>query len=277
MKKIFGSLVAVLFCLVMVVPVAADDASSNAYQGTDYKVGSYYSADSPWFTMGNANSKVFAPKGNDYAETNVAGAWSSQKIKSNAFAFGPCGDREIAEVYGNAYQHSGAYVNLGNNTWAKGDQISGAGYYGLTKRSHFAGAKGNAETTGGTLVGAIVLDSSNSQTAMSGAVTGSKGKAHVNGYIRDTYTQGEGFVANATFAQKGNGAAWTYGDASYSYETNGYNHICGAGLATTGGISTVTTRPNGSIKASSRSGSFSSTGSGAYTEGRTHISSFDID
>lgn len=276
MKKLFTSLIAVLFCLVMVAPVMANGASSDAYQGTNYEVGSYYSADSPYFTMGHANSKVFAPEGNDYAGTNVAYGWSSQKVRSNASAFGPCGDNETAETHGYVEQYSGAYVDLGNSTWAEGGQVSGAGYYAFDEGQHHAHVHGMAKTTGGTLVGAVVFDNPNSQTAMSGAVTGSMGNAHVGCQDRETYTMGMGEVAHSTFAQKDNGMAWTYGDASYNYETNGYNHAHGAGFAATGGISNVTVRPNGSITARSMSGSFSSTGSGAYTEGGTHISSFDM-
>lgn len=230
-----------------------------AGSGTSFNAGSNYDANSPYFSIGNATAKVFKPVTGSFVTPTVSGAFSSQTVKSDAWALGPCGRPERAEAYGDAYQWSEADVNPTQGTWATGGQGSGAGYSAVDYGNGFAAARGTASTIGGTLVGATRSDIGLSSTSMAGAITGSAGSAYANCNNYDTYTFGAGSVAHGTYVNKGVGQAWTNGTASYAYETNGDHFSSGSGFAATGGISNVTYTRTG-IMATAKSISYSTSG-----------------
>jgi hypothetical protein len=274
MKKLFAILCAVMLIGAFTASSAMADPYADAGSSTAYEVGSDYKVTGLCVGTGEANSKVFAPKTGDFsfANSNVgaAGAYSAQKVKSDAWGAG-FGIVETS-AHGQAIQGSGAVVDLDNGNWAYGEQMSGASYDASSKGCLFDLSKGNASTIGGTLVGAANFNAGNTTVGMSGAVVGSAGKAHAGCHEYDTDAWGNGSVEQASYASRGDGQAWTHGTASYNYHNDGYHNASGAGMAATAGKSTVTTRPNGVIKAHSVSGSFSSTGGPVTTEGGTYIS-----
>jgi len=276
MKKFFSvlSILALVFTSSLVF---ADGYGGYADSGTDYEVGSNYDANGRWFSGGTAKSKVYAPETGSFAGNNMAGAFSSQRVKSNAEAFGcwPRKPYQRAEAYGTASQWSEAGVNTAPGTWAAGGQSSAAGYHAEDHGYFHASARGNAETTGGTLVGAVRFDTPRSSTAIAGGVVGSIGSSYAGCNDYNTWTTGMGSVSHSTYANKSGGEAWTGGTASYSYETNGYHRASGGGLAATAGYSNVTHHRNGNITARAASASFSTGGGSTNTSGGTYINSFN--
>jgi len=276
-RKLFAILFAVALIFgftgmsMAVGPYADAGSSAGGIAGSDYDVSGC------WFGFGKAKAKVYAPKTGDFSfagpNFGAAGAYSSQKVKSSAKGFG-LGIVET-DAYGTALQGSGAIVDLGNGNWAAGNQSSGASYDAWSKGFIYDKSMGNAFTIGGTLVGAANFDIGNTTVGMSGAVTGSMGNAYAGCHSYDTDAWGSGSVIHNSYANRGSGTAWTYGTASYNYNNDGYHNASGAGFAATGGISTVTTYPNGSITAHAMSSSMSSTGGPINTGGGVYINTIN--
>ena len=267
-----------LACLLIASPVMANGSGNWVGQGTNHVAGGYYNANGTWISTGGVVAKVKAPIGGSYLGTNVAGAFSGQKVNSKACAAGfwPTKPYQSATAYGQASQWSQAGVNLGNGNWANGGQSSWAGYSASSKGYLRASAKGNANTIGGTLAGAYSHNTANSSLGMAGAVTGSCGSAYAKGNNgRYTYTGGFGGVNHGSYASNHGAYAGTGGSASYSYNTNGGRCSSGYGFAGTYGVSQVTYNPNtGALTATARSTSFSSGGGNTNANGGVHITSF---
>lgn len=277
-KKLFVSLFAVALIFGFSgVSMADGGPYADAGSSTGAVVGSSYEFNGWGAGIGGANAKVFAPKTGDFSFANsnfgAAGAYSAQKVKSDAWGAG-LGVVET-EAYGTALQGSGAVVDLGNGNWAVGSQSSGASYDAWSKGFIYDRSKGNASTIGGTLVGAANFDIGNTTVGMSGAAVGSMGNAYAGCHRYDTDVWGSGSVEHNSLAVRGPGAAWTHGNAAYEYNNDGRHRAAGAGFAATGGVSTVTTRPNGAITAHAMSGSISSSGP-VSTSGGTYINTLSM-
>jgi hypothetical protein len=272
MKKFF-SLIAVVVSIFM-ISGSALAVGAYANSGTDYTVGSNYSANGWFYSNGEANAKAYRPVEGSFVTRNVAGAFSLQKVESNAWARRGLYGNAYTNAYGESFQYSEAYVNPNPGTFAGGGQSSVAGYYAEDHDGWFnpyANTEGNATTMGGTLVGATRFDTNNSSVSMAGALTGSLGHSYAGCNEYDTWTAGEGYVEHGTYANKHGAEAWTGGNASYGYETNGYHHSMGAGLAGTVGMSNVEYTRHG-VTAKARSMSFSTNGN-TSVNGGTHITS----
>jgi len=278
MKKFKVLLPAFMLAFVLIVtPAMANGGSSWANQGTDYEVGGSYDANGKWISGGKVTATAFAPVGGKYEGSNVAGAYSGQKVESKAYATGfwPTKPYQSANVHGTAYQWSSTGVDLGNGNWAVGSQESWSGYNASDNGYFSAHAAGSAETYGGTLAGAYRHDTANSSIGMAGAVTGSFGfsNAYCNNY--DTWTGGRGKVGHGSYASNHGAQARTGGSASYGYNTNGGHHAAGYGFAGTFGVSKVTHNPGGATTATARSFSFSSSGGRTNSNGGVYMSSFN--
>jgi hypothetical protein len=275
MKKLFTSLfvVALLFGFTgmsMAGPSSYANSDAAGAASAEYTIGGW------GIGIGGANANIYAPQtGNfDFATPNfgAAGAYSGQSVDSDAWGIG-LGKVNTA-AYGEVQQVSNAGVNLDNGNWASGSQMSGANYTAESQRLGLDVSLGNANTIGGTLVGAASFDIGNTTVGMSGAAVGSMGNAYAGCSYYDTNVYGEGFVAQGSYAVRGSNQAWTYGTASYSYNDDGSHNASGSGYAATGGISTVTTSPNGAVSAHALSASVSSTGGPIMTSGGVSISTF---
>jgi len=248
-------------------------ADSDAWQEAEGFAGSSYFADSPDVASGWANAQVKNPVGFDYSMRNIAGAFSSQKASSEAFASGKRGEKEEVTINADVYQNSGAYVDHGN-TWAYGQEQSGAGYDVTMTHPNQAGLEGKAYTEGGTFTSAIEISFRGTDTAISFAEVNSKGCASIDKMV-DPYAWGEGEVGQATWVENDGGFAGTTGTASYSYDVEGRKDVQGSGMAITTGTSSVSITRYG-VEANAASMSFSSTGSGATTSGGLQISNRNI-
>jgi len=273
MKKFTMFLSAIMLaCLLIAGPAMAGYADFGSVPGQSI-AGAKYDANSWFISTGSAWGKIYSPTGNSFVGSNLAGAYSSQKVKSCAAAFGliPKRPYQTAEVWGQATQWSIAGIDLGNGNWANGGQTSWSGYYAKDTGYFLAKASGDAETIGGTLAGAYKYDDANKSVGMAGAVTGSYGYANANCDIKNTYTGGFGVVNHASYASNHGAQAWTGGSANYNYQTAGQGYASGCGYAGTFGISKVNFNPNtGHLTATAKSISFSSGGS-TNANGGVHI------
>jgi len=269
MKRIFAVL-AILSLVFLAGPAMADSADS--YAGAAGVAGSTYDANGYLFSGGEANANVARPVKVNFDTRNVAGAFSSQSVDSDATAYGLSFRPQSVTAYGEAQQWTGASVNPAYGTWAVGSQSSGAKYNAKDSGLFCAYVEGDATTTGGTLVGAARFDTSRSSTAVAGAVTGSSGNAYAGCDSYDTDVWGSGSVEHSTYANKGAGEAWTGGSASYSYYDDGRHFASGSGMAGTFGMSNVTRGCNG-VTATAVSTSFSTNGP-TNANGGTHIDTF---
>jgi len=272
MKKFF-----VLFAVLSLVFAGTAIAGPGHWASTDAGgvAGGTYDANGYFLSGGKINAKVNKPVEMSFSTNNVAGALSGQKVTADGFAGSLCPRRpyQSVEVYGEAGQASAAFVNPNPGTWAYGSQTSGASFNATDHGFFTARAEGKACTVGGTLVGAARFDTRRSSTSVAGAVTGSMGSAYAGCDSFDTDVWGSGYVEHGTYANKGAGEAWTYGDAAYSYNNDGRHHASGGGLAATVGYSNVRYTRCG-VTAAAKSLSFSTFGP-TNASGGVHINTFD--
>lgn len=269
MKK-FG----ISFIIMLVFMFISSLAFAGNY-GTVYDVGANYKAAGNNLAIGDAHAKVFAPKGNtgDFGGNNYAVdyAWSGQKVKSSAWGLSNGKVKTVA--FGMAGQYSDAAVDLGNGNWAVGGEFTSADYFVVGKGYCYNASRGKAQVIGGTVAGAASFERGNTTIGMAGAATGGYGTAKacsrraIVGPRTHVYATGE--VYHASYAERGNGQAWTYGSAMYTSNTYGGHKVSGYGFAATGGISTVKTKPNGAIIAKAASLSISGASGKARTKAVT--------
>lgn len=276
-KKLFAVLFAVglLFAIsgtsMATSPFADAGSSTGAVVGSDYTFSGWGS------DIGGANANAYAPNTGDFSfagpNFGAAGAYSGQNVDSNAWGagFGVV----TTHAYGTALQASGAVTDLGNGNWASGNQMSGASYDASSRGFLADVSLGNANTVGGTITGAASFDIGNTTVGMSGAAVGSMGNAYAGCHSYDTDVWGSGSVEHNSYALRGPGVAYTHGTASYNYTNDGYHNASGAGFAATGGISTVTTSPNGAVSAHALSTSMSSTCGPVATNGGVYINTIN--
>jgi len=269
MRKLI-SLLIVLGVLFVALPAMA--GSHNYYHSDTYgPADASYSVADPSYADGRASAfggDGYAHDGDFYlngTDSTLRGGYSSQWVQSHA---------DITGAHGKTWASGDAsqYTELGvkrDGQFVYGGEESHAGYEirnnGTDVYSH-----GDAKTTGG-IIGGVYTEGGWHSLSLTGGAVGSYGVVNANKWSAPDYrrsvVEGSGGVEAGSSADKGSGWAGTYGSAEYSYRTvSNSNYTTSGGFAYTRGRSEVS-----SNWAKAASTSYSSTGSGVYTEGGASI------
>ena len=170
-------------------------------------------------------SAVVRIQGDVYQDTgNIAMDGDVRLKKSGKIKFG---DDPYAAAWGNESSEA-----LYSSVARTGEQTP---YFGVALEGD-ALAKGKTKTTANVYNGGKTSEAFGKVAANS--------NAQWNSFRPDCHTtaSGSGSINHATFAATKNFAAqaWTNGNASFSYDTRGYDHSSGSGYAITKGYSNVT-------------------------------------
>lgn len=283
MKKLFGSLVAVLFVLVIAVsPVAAMggyhepvnvNASGDTSHGVGYETSTYnggyagswagadYDANGRNYANGAAQTdgSVYAVDFGNGGNFGFSAAGANTEASANTYSdrYG----RDYVSVSGGVEQGNGASAFDENNKgWAgaNGGNTSGGDFEAYDNSWKHAHVVGGAETGGVTLVGAYTTHHAGYTTSVAGGLTSNQASAYRDCYGGGASVYGSGEMNTGTFASTNRGVAWTTSNANFTYNDSGRFCANKAGSAYGVGYSNVTHSPNG-VTASSytTSGAFS--------------------
>lgn len=285
MKKLFGSLIAVLFCLaIAAVPVSADmthvdgddgisiyhehDNGNNdggfAYGETNNTYDATVYGQNGAFAMGGSASKGKV-EGNSHNFGNLVGiSHSGAKVKSAAGTITLPYGKNHSTVYGYVEQANWADAEAGPGTWVEGGNYSNAQYEGDDYGYIHSGLIGKAKTEGLTITGAYTTGNA---SIAGGMTTNSASTRLRHADCGKVSIFGEGSMNSATYAtdsmNQSGGSAGTFAHSSFEYNATGPQLAGGNGMAANGGYSSVTVKPH-SVSATSVSAGFASSNSHSH-------------